>query len=212
MKARVLFAALLCLWIVSTAFSQGGNAELGGVVTDPSKALIPGVTITAKNVNTGITTTQLTNESGVYSFPVLQPGTYEISAELSGFKKFIQRNVEVTYAAQIRLNVTLEVGTAGQSVDVTAKSESVLRESSASVGDVLTQDKIQNLPIVGNNVLDLLFTLPGMRLSPAGDQFDTVNGLGMNSVNMTRDGMSTVDTRNYAEFFGTKMLSLTTIN
>ena len=54
MKANVLYAALLCLWIVSTAFSQGGNAELGGVVKDQSKALIPGVTITAKNVNTGI--------------------------------------------------------------------------------------------------------------------------------------------------------------
>ena len=208
----VVAVSMLLLELAGNAFAQGGSAQLGGIAQDTSKALIPGVTITAKNAATGVTTVQLTNESGAYSFPVLQPGTYEISAELSGFKKFIQRNVEVTYAAQIRLNVTLEVGTAGQSVDVTAKSESVLRESSASVGDVLTQDKIQNLPIVGNNVLDLLFTLPGMRLSPAGDQFDTVNGLGMNSVNMTRDGMSTVDTRNYAEFFGTKMLSLTTIN
>ena len=208
----VVAVSMLLLELAGHAFAQGGSAQLGGIAQDTSKALIPGVTITAKNVATGVTTVQLTNESGAYSFPVLQPGTYEISAELSGFKKFIQRNVEVTYAAQIRLNVTLEVGSAGQSVDVTARSESILRESSASVGDVLTQDKIQNLPIVGNNVLDLLFTLPGMRLSPAGDQADTVNGLGMNSVNMTRDGMSTVDTRNYAEFFGTKMLSLTTIN
>jgi len=201
--SKLVAASMLLFGFAGNAFAQGGSAQLGGIAQDISKALIPGVTVTAKNVATGVTTVQLTNESGAYSFPVLQPGTYEISAELSGFKKFIQRNVEVPYAGQIRLNVTLEVGTAGQTVDVTSTSDSILRESSASVGDVLTQDKIQNLPIVGNNVLDLLFTLPGMRLSPAGDQADTVNGLGMNSVNMTRDGMSTVDTRNYAEFFGT---------
>ena len=50
------------------------------------------------------------------------------------------------------------------------------------MGDALTVDKIQNLPIVGNNVLDLLLTMPGLRVSPAGEQFDTVNGLGMNSI------------------------------
>jgi hypothetical protein len=214
MKRYLMSAALtmLLLELAGNAFAQGGSAQLGGIAQDASKALIPGVTITAKNVATGVTTVQLTNESGAYSFPVLQPGTYEVSAELSGFKKFVEKDVNVPYASQIRLNVTLEVGTATQSVEVSATHESVLRESSASVGDVLTQDKIQNLPLVGNNVLDLLYTMPGLRLNPAGDQFDTVNGLGMNSVNMTRDGLSTVDTRNYAEFFGTKMLSLTTIN
>src|SRR5262249_43702282 len=76
---------------------------------------------------------------------------------------------------------------------------------------VLTQDKIENLPLVGNNVLDLLFTMPGLRLSPLGDAFDTVNGLGVNTINTTRDGLSTVDTRFYPEFWGTKTFSTTTI-
>ena len=194
MKSNVLYAALLCLWIVSTAFSQGGNAELGGVVTDPSKALIPGVTITAKNVNTGIATTQLTNESGIYTFPVLQPGTYEISAELSGFKKSIQKS-ELPYAGQVRANFTLEIGQSNQTVDVSVSSDSILRETSASVGDVLSSDRIQNLPLVGNNVLDLLETLPGLRTSPAGDSFDTVNGLNIDTINVTRDGLTINDGR-----------------
>src|SRR5262249_48640606 len=81
----------LLLAFSASPFAQTGNAQLGGVVQDPSQALIPGVTITAKNVDTGVTLTQLTNESGVYSFPVLPPGTYEISAELSGFKKSVEK-------------------------------------------------------------------------------------------------------------------------
>ena len=138
--------------------------------------------------------TQVTNESGVYNFPVLQPGTYEVSAELPGFKKGIQK-AELPYAGQVRLNFTLEIGQTAEVVEVTTSSESVLLESSASVSNVLTQRKIESLPLVGNNVLDLLETLPGLRSSPAGDAFDTVNGLGLDSINVTRDGLSINDGR-----------------
>lgn len=175
-------------------FAQGGNAELGGVVQDSSKALIPGVMITTKNVDTGVITTKLTNESGTYSFPVLQPGTYEVSAELTGFKKVLQK-AALPYAGQVRLNFTLEIGQSTQTVEVTASAESALKESSASVGDVLSQSRIENLPLVGNNVLDLLQTLPGLRTSPAGDSFDTVNGMGIDTINVTRDGLSINDGR-----------------
>jgi len=207
-----IFVTLLVAGLAGSVFAQGGSAQLGGTVQDPSKALIPGSTVTAKNNDTGIAQTQITNESGTYSFPVLQPGTYEVTAELPGFKKSIQKGVVLGYAAQVRLNFTLELGNVNQTVDVSVARDSVLRESSASVGDVLTQDKIQSLPMVGNNVLDLLNTLPGMRLSPAGDAFNTINGLGMNTVNTTRDGLSTVDTRFYPEFWGTRVFSTTTIN
>ncbi len=175
-------------------FAQGGNAQLGGVVQDPTQALIPGVTITAKNVDTNVALTQITNESGIYSFPVLQPGTYEVSAELPGFKKSIQK-AELPYAGQVRVNFTLEIGQASQTVEVTTSAVAALKESSASVGNVLTQEKIENLPLVGNNVLDLLTTLPGLRTSPAGDSFDTVNGLGLDSINVTRDGLTINDAR-----------------
>ncbi len=184
----------LLLVLSGNAFAQGGNAQLGGVVQDKSKALIPGVTITAKNVDTGVMTTQLTNDSGIYNFPVLQPGTYEISSDLQGFKKSIQKT-DLPYAGQVRVNFTLEIGTAADVVNVTVSTESILKESSASVGDVLSRDRIDNLPLVGNNVLDLLATLPGLRTSPAGDSFDTVNGMGIDTINVTRDGLSINDGR-----------------
>jgi len=206
------FAVLLLAGFAGIAVAQGGSAQLGGTVQDASKALIPGASVTAKNSGTGVTVTQVTNESGAYSFPVLQPGTYEVSAQLPGFKTSLQKDVALGYAGQVRLNFTLEVGTINSTVDVSVAQDAILRDSSATVGDVLTRDKIDSLPLVGNNVLDLLLTMPGLRVSPAGEQFDTVNGLGLNTINATRDGMSTADVRNYPEFWGPKTLSVTTIS
>ena len=204
---RVLVAiGIACLMaaLSASAFAQGGNASLGGAIEDQSKALIPGVSITAKNVATGITTTQISNESGIYNFPSLQPGAYEITAELPGFKKSVQKT-ELPYAGQVRVNFSLQIGDAATTVDVFVTTESVLRESSASVSDVLPLSKIQNLPLVGNNVLDLLDTLPGLRTNltalpgaapgTAPDSFDTVNGLGLDTINVTRDGLSINDGR-----------------
>src|SRR5436190_10169751 len=76
---------LLSLGIAGNAFAQTGNAQLGGIVQDPTKALIPGVTVTATNIDTNVSQNQFTNEAGAYSFPVLQPGTYRVTAELQGF-------------------------------------------------------------------------------------------------------------------------------
>src|SRR5438552_14138250 len=115
---NALLAVLLFAALAGNIFAQTGNASLGGSVQDPSNALIPGVTITAKNVDTAVTTMQITNESGVYSFPVLQPGTYEVSAELPGFKKAVQK-AELPYAGQVRINFALEVGQTSAVIDVT---------------------------------------------------------------------------------------------
>jgi len=191
---KLLLAVFLPAVLAGNLFAQTGNASLGGIVQDPTKALIPGVAVTAKNVDTAVTATQLTNDAGVYNFPVLQPGTYEVSAELNGFKKSLQK-AELPYAGQVRANFTLELGASSQTVEITAAATSSLKESSASVGDVLTADKITSLPLVGNNVLDLLETMPGLRTSPAGESFDTVNGLGIDTINVTRDGLSINDGR-----------------
>jgi hypothetical protein len=217
-------AGLLCLLMVTmmllsfapSAFAQTGSAQLGGTIADPSNALIPGVTVTATNVDTNIAQTTVSNESGSYSFPVLQPGTYRVTADLPGFKQAVFTDVRLPYAGQVRLNVTLQVGTASTTVEVTVAAASLLRESSASVGDVLTRADIQNLPMVGNNVLDLLATMPGFRESPdagigGGGTNNSVNGLSMDSVNATRDGISVNDARNSTGTYGMNSLSTTVI-
>src|SRR5262245_38305654 len=137
-----LLAVLLLVVLAGNLFAQTGNSSLGGIVEDPSKALIPGVTVTATNVATGVISKQVTNESGVYNFAALQPGNYEVSAELPGFKKALQK-AELPYAGQVRVNFTLEIGQTSQTVEVTVAADSLLRESSASVGDVLPLSKIE---------------------------------------------------------------------
>src|SRR5215813_1247264 len=87
MRGNYIIATVACLMFAATALGQVGiNASLSGTVSDPSGALIPGVEVTAKNVGTGVASTSITNESGTYRFPSLQPGTYETTTELAGFQ------------------------------------------------------------------------------------------------------------------------------
>src|SRR4029434_1121199 len=93
---RTLGAVLLCLVVGGFAFSQGGNSQLGGVATDTSGALLPGVTITVTNNATSVANTTITNESGAYNFPSLQPGaTYRVSASLSAFQRKTVPNLPI---------------------------------------------------------------------------------------------------------------------
>jgi hypothetical protein len=221
MFRKAIVVVLLQAGLAASAFGQTGNAQLGGTVSDPSKALIPGVTVTATNVDTNVTVTQISNESGTYSFPVLQPGPYRVSASLPGFKTQVFNDVRLVVAGQSRVDFTMQIGEVRETVEVTVAADSLLRESSASVGDVLTQQRIQELPLVGNNVLDLLNTLPGINISTGGEVFNTINGLGINTINATRDGMSTNDVRIAAQdssytdgpgvYAGYKLMSSTTL-
>jgi len=199
LRTHPLTAVLAILFLAGTAFGQ--NARLAGIVTDPTGALIPGVTITALNTDTGVATTTITNESGSYSYPSLQPGrSYSVSASLPGFQTKTFTNIDLG-PTSVRQNFQLQVSTTQTTVEVSADRVSAISASSASVGDVLTESRISNLPNVGNNVLNLLTTLPGLRLSTSsggglmGAQFDTVGGLDLTTVNVTRDGMTTNDTR-----------------
>ena len=214
MRRLLIFVALVCVALFTSVngYAQTGNAALGGVVSDSSKALIPGVTIKATDVNTSVVTTTLTNESGAYNFAALLPGTYKVTAELQGFKTAINNSVALGVSSQVRLNFTLELGTSSTQVDVTVNGQSLLTESSASVGEVLEEQRVRDLPMVGNNVLDLLEVLPGFRVSAFGSQFDTIAGLGLNSVNTTINGLSTTNTRYDAQTYGTNVFTPTVIN
>ena len=98
----VLVVAFVLI-VPAGAFAQV-NATVGGTVSDASGALIPGVEVTAKNNATGIVTTRLTNEAGNYDFASLQPGTYTVSASLTGFQSVTYNNVQLSQSQQVRLN------------------------------------------------------------------------------------------------------------
>jgi len=217
-KVLVSAIAVLCLiaWTSTSAFAQANNASVGGIVQDTSKALIPGVTVTLTNTQTGVVDTRLTNETGTYNFPSVPPGIYKLSGDLTGFRPAVENDVQLGTAAQVRINLTMQIGTSPETVvSVSASVESRIRETSSSVGEVLTADRVNNLPLVGNNILDLLAVLPGYRESAAGNMFDTIGGLGLNSVNTTIDGLSTNSTRRAAEGtsgLGSSVFTVTAIN
>jgi hypothetical protein len=186
---RSLFApALLVVMLSSTPlYSQSGNARVSGTIDDTTGAVLPGVSVTATNTVTGIVTTVVSNESGAYNFASLLPGPYKVTAELPSFQTKAYE-VELGNTQQLRLNFTLSVGAVGTDVDVTVAVDTLLATSSSSVGSVLSEQRVQALPIVGNNVLSLLDTLPGTRMDDNGVT-GTFAGLFVRSVNVQRDGM-----------------------
>src|SRR5258706_16378624 len=110
MRKKIFTAVvLLCSVLSVNALSQSAGATLGGTVQDATGAFIPGVTITATNTGTGIVTTVLSNEAGAYQFASLQPGTYDVKAELPGFQAAVARGFQLGGAQQARFNFTMQV-------------------------------------------------------------------------------------------------------
>src|ERR1051325_11146097 len=110
--------AVYLVFAASTFAQVGINAALSGTVSDTSGALIPGVEVAATNTGTGVVSTGVTNESGTYRFPSLQPGTYEVKASLAGFQTQTIR-LTLGTAQQIIQNISLQVGAVTQAVEVT---------------------------------------------------------------------------------------------
>src|SRR5499427_5758015 len=162
--------ALLTLFLVCVpAFTQSSNGSLSGTVSDAAKALIPGVTVTATNTETGVVSTGISNESGTYNIPSLLPGVYKVTAELPGFQTQTFTDVRLGNAAQIRLNFTMQVAALNTTVEVTTSAVRLLLESTSSVGAVLPEKTVQSLPVVGvmgnDAITGLIGTLPGINLS-----------------------------------------------
>ena len=157
----MLWALLIFAIFLTNTFAQTTNATLGGTVSDSTRALIPGVTVTAMNTQTGIVTTIVTNETGAYQFASLQTGTYKVTAELPGFQTQTYNDVSLGVGQQVRLNFTLQVSSVAQTIEVTAAADTAIATTSSSVGTVLPEYKVRDLPLGGRNVLDLLGTTTG---------------------------------------------------
>ncbi len=183
------FVLWLSLIPFASGFAQSTSATVSGTVADRSGAVLPGVSVTATNNATAVATPVVTNEAGAYNLPGLLPGAYTVSAELPGFQKETYTNVQLGNADKVRLNFTLQVATQAQSVEVTVAADTLLSTSSSSVGEVLSQNRVQDLPTVSNNVLDLYRLIPGVRVDASGVSPSFAGLSGFGSVNMMRDGV-----------------------
>jgi hypothetical protein len=205
MRKYIGAAGLLCLLVSGFAFSQGGNSQLGGVATDTSGALLPGVTITVTNNDTSVANTTITNESGAYNFPALQPGAnYSVSASLPGFQRKTVTNLPIGAAVNVRQDFQLQVAAQATTVEVSINANELLTTNSQSVGEVLTASRVQDLPIVGNDVLSLIGLMPGVRGDAADASFAGVDETRINTV---RDGLSVSDGRFSSGVFSTTFIN-----
>src|SRR5207247_3312675 len=142
-------------WGGTSAFAQNFSAAISGLVRDTSGAVIPGVTVTAKQTESGLTRTVNTNENGDYRMPSLPVGAYEVIAELSGFKQQVRRGISLAVAQEVVLNLTLEVGNVQQQVTITEEAP-LVNTTLASTAGLLTGEQLKDLPLNGRSFLELM--------------------------------------------------------
>jgi hypothetical protein len=180
------------------------TAMIMGNVTDQSGGKLPGVTIEAENVDSGVTTYTLTNSSGVFTFPSLQPGTYEVSAELDGFQKNTKTDMALGGGAQSRLNFELQIAGITEAIEVATSAQDISTKSSSSTGTVLKSQSLVELPLTSNDVLELANIIGGVQPSQNenfGDEFDSNRtdqsyaGVDSNAIHIEQDGITANDVR-----------------
>ncbi|HEV8133007.1 MAG TPA: TonB-dependent receptor [Acidobacteriota bacterium] len=189
LEKGALFLIVL-LAAISFGLAQTGTSRINGTVTDASGAIVPGVTVTAKNEATGITYTQLTTDAGLFAFPDLPAGSYTITAELAGFKTIKKTNNVLEVNTPLTVNLLLEVGEMSQVVNVEGGYEK-LQTTNAVIGNVVEQKAIQELPLNGRNPLTLITLEPGVVQRSAGGAGSGVhvNGSRDRAYNVTIDGI-----------------------
>jgi len=163
------------LLAVTDASSQTVTGAIRGIVRDTSDAVLPSVSITVRNVDTGITRNALTNETGNYNVPFLAPGNYDVTAELPGFRKEVRSIVRVEVNQQLLINFVLSVGQVTESVKVEATAITVETET-ASIHKTVDEKKVVELPLNGRNFLELNLLVPGVAPPLKGTQLQTQGG------------------------------------
>lgn len=156
----VCVSALLMLALPAAAQVESTTGSINGVVTDDTGAALPGVTVTANNVQTGLTRTAVTGGDGTYQAPLLPPGQYRVSAELAGLGTAQRDKVTVLLGTSTKVDVRIRAQVA-ETITVTAESPIVDVTESAS-GESVTQNEIENLPILGRDFKDLVLLTPGV--------------------------------------------------
>ena len=160
MSRKVLTIALCLAAGAFSALGQDTRGTILGRVTDPSGANIAGADVRATNVATGVAVAAKTNDSGNFSVPYLLPGMYTVTAELAGFKKMVRDNVQVRVNDAVEVNMSLTVGDVAEAVEVTAETP-LLSTAEASLGQVVDERRVLELPIFSGNAMELTLARAG---------------------------------------------------
>src|SRR2546422_2894746 len=154
---RIRLAGILAVIALTSGlvFGQEFSANMAGVRHDAGGGVGPGVSVTAKHTDSGVTRTVITNETGSYRMPAVPVGEYEVTAELSGFKQQVRRGINLVVTQEAVVNFTLEVGDLKENVTVTEDAPLVNTTLSSTSG-LVTRDQIKDLPLNGRSFLELM--------------------------------------------------------
>ena len=159
MFRRFTLVACALVALATTASAQVTTADVVGRVVDSSGGALPGATVTATQTATGAVRTVVTNETGDYVFNLLPIGPYTVKVELEGFGAFAAA-LQLSAGDRQRVDATLGVGSVTENVEVTAQAATV-QSDSATVGALLPETAVQDLPLNGRNVFGLVRMVPG---------------------------------------------------
>src|SRR5215467_4488883 len=174
---RVLVFEILAFFLIANApaaRAQVAGATITGVVKDQAGAAVPGATITVTDVGTNRQRVVTSSREGIYAAAGLTPGTYQVDVELSGFKPLRRTGIQLETGETAQLDITIEIGAVSERVTVTADTP-VVRTSTASLGAVVDNEQVVQLPLNGRSFILLASLAPGVAM-PASSPLPRING------------------------------------
>jgi hypothetical protein len=160
-----------------------------GTVADGSGAVVPGATVKLTDERAGTTRDTVTNDRGLFTFPDLQAGRYEVNVSLTGFQTAVYHGVAVESARTTDLAVQMQMGRMDERVEVTGAAPT-LQMTSNAVGTTVTNKDVQNLPLAGRNVLNFATLVPGSQVAGVDPRQSTFQGMPGATINITVDGVN----------------------
>jgi len=183
--AGVCFLLISISLLSTSLFAQTFRGTILGTVTDPQGAVVAGATVNVRNVNTGLERSTATSGDGSYSVPELPIGTYTVTVSQTGFQKSVTSNVAVDVASEKRVDVSMKTGQVSETVEVSGETLPIVETTTDTLGGVLTQETVKDLPINGRDYTKLIYLNPGVAGSP--DQItDSPGSFGEFSMNGAR--------------------------
>jgi len=184
---RRLVRCLGLLLIVAALHAQN-DATVTGIVTDSESAIIPGVRITLRNVETNIVRAMQTNEEGYFTITSLPPGSYELSAEREGFQTYHETGITLQVGQELRANLKLSIGSVNTTVEVSGAVVDIAplnTENGMIKGVVVTHAEIDEMPLNGRDFTELALYVPGVVPTSAGGSgsFANINGVRSDATN-----------------------------
>lgn len=175
--ARAALAALCISLTAAAAVAQTVTGEIRGTVRDSSGGVLPGVTVTATNTQTGLKRTDVTGATGTYVIPSLPIGSYSVSAELQGFRKSEKSGFQLVADGRITADFSMSIGSLTETVTVEAARGDVVNRTSGEVARVVDGETVRSLALSGRNYLELTTLIPGA-ITTDDDQMAVTTGLG----------------------------------